>query len=406
MGTVFGDKIGIENMTPGGSSGVWATENGVAMTLIDELAYASREDRNNVIVGGGLFSWDGTDLTFTASIEIRNHITAYKLSVTTAASPITLNAAHKVAYVQVTRKPGADANITSATVVAAGSLPNGRTDADMGTLVLAYRTVDGTVYLPWAKKELVAGDTWAFGAGLTLAERIAAHAKPGFSNNRSDTSQLTVAASATTPAAVFINGKLYLNTSNETLDIDTAGRGGLDTGSKAANTVYYLYAIPATSGRTFDLVCSTTGPGTGPTGFTEWSYLGGFRTWGSSVIGVMRSSKGKMLQGSEGADASVTSATIGAKTLVIPTTAKSVYIRPSWTAVNAAGDSLSVASINDASYTTGHSRACTTTAAQTPTVFFEVEILTAQTIYAHASHNSDAIDLYVFGWVEDPMEYK
>lgn len=279
----IGDKVTLSKPTVGGSNNTWGTENNALWDIASEILYAAREDRNNVVMGGGKIAWDGSSLTFTVALDIINHITAFKNSITTAASPIAINASGKVAYVQIVRKPASNNSITSATVVAAGSLPNSLNEGDFGTFVIAYRTADGTLIFPWLRKELLSGDHFQIGTGLTFFEKIAARGV-SFKATVSDTSQLVVPGSATAPAAVWIDGKLYANVSNATMDLDTAGRSGLDTGSKAANTPYYLYAIPASSGRTFDLVASVTAPSTGPTGFSSFVYLGVFPTVGSSQI--------------------------------------------------------------------------------------------------------------------------
>lgn len=161
MTVSVGDKIGLTVPQVGASEDSWGTELNSLFTKLDEHLYAAREDRNNIVVGGGTVSWDETagELSFDSNIEIHNHITGNKNVITTAASPITLDAAHKVAYVQLSRKPGSDNSITSATVVAAGSLPNGDSDSDHGTFVLAYRTSTGNVLLPWAREELDDGES-------------------------------------------------------------------------------------------------------------------------------------------------------------------------------------------------------------------------------------------------------
>lgn len=57
--------------------------------------------------------------------------------------------------------------------------------------------------------------------------------------------------------------------------------GGLDTGSLAANTLYYVYAV--ISGGNVVLEASLNGPGVGPTGFTQFRSLGAFRTLSGSA---------------------------------------------------------------------------------------------------------------------------
>mgnify|MGYP000951889687 CR=1 FL=1 len=527
MGTAAGDKIGLTTATPGGSSGVWGTEYYAHAVAVDEFIYASREDRNNIISGGGKISWDGSDVTFDANLTIQNFITAYKNSITTAASPVTLDASGKFGYVQISRKPASDNTITSALVQTAGNLPNGTTDADQGTLILFYRDTDGSLVIPWARKRLIAGDHYVIGRGMTYFEyraarygqpvlhnaadtsqvyvdatpdqpscvliggriyantsdetcdldtsgrggldtgtkaaytkyfvyaipassgttydlicseddpdtgptgfteftyigyfftgassavlgkdaedrltRRASAKRPNWSRNSSDATQIIVPGSTAAPAAVMIDGELYFNMANETMDINTSGRGGLDTGSVASSTLYYLYAIPATSGRGFDLVCSVTAPTTGPTGFSAWSYLGSFATDGSSdILGAY--CDGQYVAGNIVNSVTVTETSATAKSLTIPASAKEVLLRIIVTAITAAGNTVVVGQLSSENATRW--RTSTTTASQSPVVFTWVPVVEAQTIYASVTGASTSATLNVFGWKEDPTEYK
>ncbi len=73
-----------------------------------------------------------------------------------------------------------------------------------------------------------------------------------------------------------------------TLTFDFANgvaENGLDTGSEASSTWYYLYLVPKSSNDTqLVLRASVTNPATGPTGYTIWKYIGAFRNDGSSNI--------------------------------------------------------------------------------------------------------------------------
>ena len=60
---------------------------------------------------------------------------------------------------------------------------------------------------------------------------------------------------------------------------------GLDTGTEASSTWYYLYAVPkSTDDSQLSVRASVTAPATGPTGYTNFKYLGAFRNDGSSNI--------------------------------------------------------------------------------------------------------------------------
>lgn len=83
---------------------------------------------------------------------------------------------------------------------------------------------------------------------------------------------------------VNIGGQQYRLTNVLNCNLATTGYGGLDTGSLAANTLYYIYLV-VNGSNVPGLVCSTLAPGTGPTGFTAWREIGRFRTYlGSAVI--------------------------------------------------------------------------------------------------------------------------
>jgi hypothetical protein len=409
-----GDKIGLTVPTPGGDTGVWGTGlNTDAFPQIDELAYAPREDRNLLVTGGGKISWNSAanQASFTADIAIYNHVTDKIVSVTTAGSPVTLDTALKVGYVKINRKPGSNQSITSVTVAAAGALPNTNSDADSGVLALFVRgsSGDNSLWIPWARRELLSGDHWNFGQAMSWFERIASSGKPGFKSN-ADTSQLVCPGSATSPACVIIDGKVYANVADEILDLDTAGRGGLDTGAKAATTIYYLYAIPAASGRGFDLVCSVTGPGTGPTGFSSWSYLGSFGTVAASAIAVFTYKDGTFLAGEStaaGYEVTVTNASpLASKTLLCPTTISSVYLNPRWGAVNAIGDAFVFASESGSASITILT-ATSTTAANNQRAMVWVALTSPPTAYFNVTTvTTDSVTVRVIGWKENPMEFK
>lgn len=76
---------------------------------------------------------------------------------------------------------------------------------------------------------------------------------------------------------ITVGGQQYTPTSTMTLSTATTGFNGLDTGSIAANTLYYVYVV--LSGGVPGLVMSLASPTTGPTGFTSWQNVGRVRTF-------------------------------------------------------------------------------------------------------------------------------
>jgi hypothetical protein len=79
------------------------------------------------------------------------------------------------------------------------------------------------------------------------------------------------------PTLIRVGGQQYTPSSTITLNTGTVGFNGIDTGALAANTLYYIYAVVQSSN--LGMIISTTGPSTGPTGFTSaFKLLGRVRT--------------------------------------------------------------------------------------------------------------------------------
>jgi hypothetical protein len=100
--------------------------------------------------------------------------------------------------------------------------------------------------------------------------------RPGFQVLEEGGTVVTVPASESNPAKIEIDETVYTNTADTACDLRTLGRTGIDAGVIEQNEIYYLYGIPNEDGETFDLVASTAGPTSGPSGFTDWSYIGAF----------------------------------------------------------------------------------------------------------------------------------
>jgi hypothetical protein len=110
---------------------------------------------------------------------------------------------------------------------------------------------------------------------------------------KASSTSLTLATTYLGQSTVLkIGGQAYTPSSTITLNTGTtAGSGvsGIDTGTFTANTLYYVYAC--VSNNLPILVISTSGPSTGPTGFTSaYKYLAKFRTFvGSAAIADVNS---------------------------------------------------------------------------------------------------------------------
>ncbi|MFA6067524.1 MAG: hypothetical protein WC810_02985 [Janthinobacterium sp.] len=72
------------------------------------------------------------------------------------------------------------------------------------------------------------------------------------------------------------------NTATTTVDLSAAGVGGLDTGSEAASTWYYIYAVADAEATTFTVIASASA--TAPTGITYFRLIGAILNDGSSDI--------------------------------------------------------------------------------------------------------------------------
>ena len=83
------------------------------------------------------------------------------------------------------------------------------------------------------------------------------------SRDATDTDVMTIGR-GTIDFGSGISSGLRRNTSNITIDFASNGRGGLDTGSLAANTYYYLWAVPDDdNSNNFEGVASTSASVTG-----------------------------------------------------------------------------------------------------------------------------------------------
>lgn len=85
--------------------------------------------------------------------------------------------------------------------------------------------------------------------------------------------------------AILNDGIRYRATSPLTVDLTVSGLGGLDTGSEASSTWYYIYLVPSATSGVFSVVASITDPASGgPTGYDIYRYIGTIRNDSSSNI--------------------------------------------------------------------------------------------------------------------------
>lgn len=231
--------------------------------------------------------------------------------------------------------------------------------------------------------------------------------RPQFYWNSADTSQIIIPGSSTRPSIVKIGTQYYQNTTDLTIDLDTAGANGLDTGAKAADTLYYVYAILPASGSAFRGTISVTAPTTGPTGFgSNWSYLGSFSTNATSGCNPFIFTNGVM--NNAGASVSVTtnSSVVSAKTLKVPITATMAYGRLLWVAINGTNSDFSVGPTSTTTIAS-FGNPGTTIIGDSIYVCMWLVITEPQTFYAKVTTTTlDSIDFFVKSWIENPMDFQ
>lgn len=226
--------------------------------------------------------------------------------------------------------------------------------------------------------------------------------------NRSGLSTIVIPASSTLPAYAIINGILYKNTSDLTINMTVAGANGLDTGSVATNTIYYLYGILETSpvkNGAFRAVASVSPPSIGPTGFsTNWTYFGSFKTRAvSSFLLPFTFSKGKYRQNGDGSTSTVNSSVVSAITTKISENAISAYYQINWGAINAVGDTFQGGALSSDTMTLAQAMNTTTNNTQ----YITIPIIEVQTFYARVTTSTtDSVGVTVMGWDEDPEIYQ
>lgn len=81
---------------------------------------------------------------------------------------------------------------------------------------------------------------------------------------------------------ITVGGQQYSPASDVAVNLAVNGFNGLDVGSLAANTLYYIYAVQQSG--ILGLVASTAAPSTGPSGFLAWKEVGRFRTAYASAV--------------------------------------------------------------------------------------------------------------------------
>jgi len=254
------------------------------------------------------------------------------------------------------------------------------------------------------------GDTGAAGQDASAAIAVSLR-RPDFYSKPADANvkELIVPATNAQPSRVAINGTIYSNSANAVLNVDNSVRNGIDAGTVAINSLYYLYAIPAESGTGFDLIASLNDPNSGPVGFAgQATYLGAFITDGGGAAEIIPfTSVGgnvQMNQGNYAFDVNITETTIEPNiteyTLKVPIGAKIVRLRAHMVSPTP-DDSLSLSSHRDSSITALKATSATGTIFQ----YLSWPITHPQKIYGYVTQAADNASLRILGWIENPAEY-
>lgn len=209
---------------------------------------------------------------------------------------------------------------------------------------------------------------------------------------------ITIPASSETPVNIKIGSTIYTQTIDATVDPSISGAGGLDTGTLAVDTVYYLYAINDSG---LNYVLSANDPFTGPVGFTEYNYLGSCFSGNPAQIYNFTFRNGRYLA-NEGYQQTA-SGLITNLTLKIPDHATSVFIYGRFTDVSAGslGDTVT-AIVNNLGQDIMTCQSNTAEDENTP-VFVELPFFPSSTLDIAAPNLEVAIK--VIGWEEDVQSF-
>ncbi|MFC1794373.1 hypothetical protein ACFL3Q_12390 [Planctomycetota bacterium] len=240
--------------------------------------------------------------------------------------------------------------------------------------------------------------------------------RPKYTYDPSDNSKVIVPASTTQPV-YFVIGEarqetpsrgfsILEATSDLECDLDASnGAGGLDEGSMAANTIYYLYGV--NDGGSPALIASDNPPSTGPTGFSygEWTYIGAFETETTPFIVQFHSANGFHLQGDfKNSTGNTNSITAVPKTLRMPTTAEFAHISLQAYSSTAVGY---LGYISGESTGDGFTLDVRVQQVSTNPVHITgfVPHLTQNTFWMWVNNANAEVGAWKIGWIEDPTRW-
>ncbi len=236
---------------------------------------------------------------------------------------------------------------------------------------------------------------------------IPSYRKPSFQFQ--STKSVVVPAGTHNPAYFVIGGVPFQSTTNLECNLTINGPGGLNTGSLAASTIYYLYAILANDG--VSLLADLQDPSVGPSGYTLWTYLGAFGTKNLVAEVVQFRSNGGFCVFSDNIQTPPTgtsAVTYFAMNLKVPLTTRFVYGQPAVTlgaSTDAASFQNSSSSTDEVAYVIGPVGVTSGIIYGSP-CFIPTSYSDARVIYAKTSTVTATARWETQGWREFPEEWQ
>lgn len=240
--------------------------------------------------------------------------------------------------------------------------------------------------------------------------------RKAYYNDTNNSTEVTFPASATKPFYVVTGDsrqveipggyKLLYATSDVTCDLSTSGVGGLDTGTVAADTPYYFYAVDDDGD--VGVIASENDPDTGPTGYNygEWMYVGAVCTQPFAAnFPAFRCSDGRMvfdrpieIQTHTG-DTNYTALTFDG----LPNTAEFGVFSVQQTGTNI-GALVMLSGTNTSGNFVLH-QSQNTNGNKISGPLHDIPIFTPQTVYIFVSNAVNTGYAFFHGWVEDPSDW-
>jgi len=227
--------------------------------------------------------------------------------------------------------------------------------------------------------------------------------RPRYYNATDGGTTVTVPASVSNPIYFVVNGQIYEASSDLTCDLSGSGVGGLDTGSVAANTPYYLYGVDNSG--SIGVIASASDPDTGPTGYTYWTYIGAVATSkAAATLRAFSASNGFLMaqddieNNSHTGDTSSNAETYNS----MPVTIDKAYF---WLRV--VNGEVAGASSYIESTSSGNVAILLVSQANNVSNSTEgfVPIFTPQTIYLRTTNAAQRVQADLAGWQEDPARW-